>query len=104
MAKYEVLRDNYGFQNRYWEKGEIVELDPKTNPHPKNFKPLSASEKKETGGLSSQEESGAVIDPNAVKKMGRKELIEVAKKQGIMNAHMVSTEKLRETLISMHIQ
>ena len=32
MAKYKVLRDCYGFQNRYWEKGEIAEIDPKDNP------------------------------------------------------------------------
>ena len=30
--KYRVLRNCYGFMGRGWFKGEIVDLDPKSNP------------------------------------------------------------------------
>lgn len=44
MAKYEVLRDCYGFQGRYWEKGEIIDIDPKERP-PIHFRLLTAEPK-----------------------------------------------------------
>lgn len=41
MAKYIVTEDCYGFRNRYWEKGEVVEIDPQEKP-PIHFKLLNA--------------------------------------------------------------
>ena len=32
VAKYIVTENCYGFKNRYWEKGDVVELDPKEEP------------------------------------------------------------------------
>jgi hypothetical protein len=37
---YIVLRDCFGFQNRYWEKGEKVSLAETEKP-PRHFQPLS---------------------------------------------------------------
>jgi hypothetical protein len=37
--KYKVLRNCYGFQGRYWEKGQVVDLDPTSKP-PEHFEPL----------------------------------------------------------------
>jgi len=39
MPKYEVLRDCYGFQKRYWRRGDIVEIAEGENP-PHHFKRL----------------------------------------------------------------
>lgn len=37
--KYRVIRECYGFRNRYWEVGEVVDIDPKENP-PHHFQPI----------------------------------------------------------------
>ena len=42
MAKYEVIRNCYGFQKRYWEKGQIVDLDPQQKI-PRHFKLITDS-------------------------------------------------------------
>lgn len=89
MAKYEVLRDCYGFMGRYWEKGDIVEIDSKNNP-PHHFKLVSDST------IPSPEEK--VPKPIELAELSRKELIARAKKLGIENAHMQSTKKLKEIL------
>ena len=39
--KYRVLRNCYGFEGRYWQRDDIVELDPKSNP-PIHFEPMDA--------------------------------------------------------------
>lgn len=41
MAKYRVLNDCFGYQGRYWVKGEIALLDPSTKP-PKHFQRIDA--------------------------------------------------------------
>jgi len=88
MARYQVIQDCYGFQGRYWEKGEIVEIDPKDNP-PKYFKlldettPKPAPEKKQPG----------VMD--------RKKLIAEAKKRGIKSPQNLTNEKLESIVAEM---
>ena len=47
--KYRVLRTNYGFQGQFWNKGDEVDLDPKTNP-PEFFQPMEVSEPPEPVG------------------------------------------------------
>lgn len=42
--KYLVLHNCYGFQNRYWNRDEIVELNPKSNPPVEHFKPIEEAE------------------------------------------------------------
>lgn len=39
MARYIVERQCFGFKKRLWEKGQIVELDPASNP-PRHFRLL----------------------------------------------------------------
>lgn len=40
--KYLVIRNCCGFRNRYWEAGEIVEIDPSENP-PEHFQKMEIS-------------------------------------------------------------
>ena len=42
MKKYRVLRDNHGFQGRYWKAGKVVEFDDDVIP-PKHFLLLDGS-------------------------------------------------------------
>ncbi len=37
--KYRVLRNCFGFQNRYWERDSIVDIDPLSKP-PAHFHPM----------------------------------------------------------------
>lgn len=32
MSKYRVIANGYGFQGRYWEVGQVVEIDPAEKP------------------------------------------------------------------------
>jgi hypothetical protein len=83
MARYQVTQDCYGFQGRYWDKGEIVDIDPKENP-PKYFKLLN----------------GAKPEPTREKKqpgvMDRKTLVAEAKKRGVKSPQTISTERLEQ--------
>lgn len=89
MAKYQVLRDCYGFQNRYWEKGVIVDIDPKDNP-PHHFKLVSdstiASKEKEP-----KEASTAV-------EVERENLLLEAKSRGIKDVEFLNQDELLEVL------
>lgn len=40
MTKYKVIRDTHGFQGRYWNQGDIVDLDEAEKP-PRHFVPVS---------------------------------------------------------------
>jgi hypothetical protein len=89
MAKYEVLRDCYGFQNRYWEKGVIVEIDPKTNP-PKHFKKIEAG-----SGAAKEQKPEEATTAAAV---AREELLVEAKSRGIKDAEILNQDELLEVL------
>ncbi|RJO64166.1 MAG: hypothetical protein C4540_04610 [Candidatus Omnitrophota bacterium] len=89
MAKYEVLRDCYGFQNRYWEKGEIVEIDPEMNP-PKHFKKIKA----ESAAVKEQKQE----EPTTAAAVAREELLVEAKSHGIKDAEVLNQEELLEVL------
>jgi len=86
MAKYKVLRDCYGFQNRYWEKGEIAEIDPKDNPS-QHFERM---DKKIV-----EEETKEVIAPSEIQ---REELLVEAKGKGIKDADVLNSDELLEVL------
>lgn len=43
MAQYKVVRNCYGFQDRYWREGDVVEIDPKENP-PHHFQLVEEGE------------------------------------------------------------
>lgn len=88
MAKYEVLRDCYGFQGRYWEKGEIVEINPKDNP-PHHFKKI---EGKSVASVVSSEEA-----PTAAS-VAREELLVEAKGRGIKDAEILNHDELLAVL------
>lgn len=44
MSKYKVVETCYGFRGGYWEKGQIVDIDPKEKP-PKWFVPINSPQK-----------------------------------------------------------
>jgi len=52
MAKFLATVDSFGYQGRYWNKGEIVSVS-KTDPIPPeySFRPLKAGEKPEAGDV-----------------------------------------------------
>lgn len=39
--RYRVVSSQYGFKNRFWQKGTIVDIDEKENPPDNCFMPLS---------------------------------------------------------------
>jgi len=92
MAKYQVLRDCYGFQNRYWEKGMIVDIDPKENP-PHHFKLIDGKNPgpKATEGQESKEASTAA-------EIAREEMLAEAKSRGIKDAEFLNQDELLEVL------
>lgn len=90
MAKYQVLRDCYGFQNRYWEKGMIVDIDPKENP-PHHFKlvsdPTIVSKEKEP-----HKEASTAVE------IAREEMLAEVKSRGIKDAEFLNQDELLEVL------
>lgn len=53
--KYKVIRDCYGFQNRYWRAGTIVEIPDGIKP-PEHFKPVNeVNSSKNSGEKGSKE-------------------------------------------------
>jgi hypothetical protein len=97
--KYVVLRDCYGFRNSFYTKGQIVEVNEGETP-PGHFELVDGqpANKKEP-----PPPIGAPAD-KLIDAMSRKDLIATAKGAGIQNAHMLSTDKLRETLKELHIK
>jgi len=89
MAQYEVLRDCYGFHNRYWEKGMIVDIDPKENP-PHHFKRLDGGPRA-AEGQETKEASTAV-------EIAREEMLVEAKSRGIKDAELLNQDELLEVL------
>lgn len=90
MALYQVLCDCYGFQGRYWEKGMIVEIDPKENP-PHHFKLVG---KKEPETVKSAEPKEATT----AAEVAREELLVEAKSRGIKDAEILNQDELLEIL------
>jgi hypothetical protein len=100
--KYRVLRDCYGFRNASWTKGQIVDVSEGEKP-PSHFEPVDKPpvESKETPTPAAEpaDNAGKLIDA-----MTRKELIATGKRIGIENAHMLSSDKLREVLKESNIK
>jgi hypothetical protein len=92
VAKYEVLKDCYGFRNSFYEKGQIVEADPKENP-PKHFKLLDGK----SSAAPAQEASGQQEPANAAE-AARLELVDEAKSRGIKDAEVLNNDELLEVL------
>jgi len=92
MAKYEVLRDCYGFQGRYWEKGMIVDIDPKDNP-PHHFKRVDVEEPG-PGAAESQKPKEASTSAE----VERENLLLEAKSRGIKDAEILNQDELLEVL------
>jgi hypothetical protein len=92
MAKYEVLRDCYGFQNRYWEKGTIVEIDSKDKP-PHHFARIGENQAgpEATKAQKPKEASTAA-------EIAREELLVEARGRGIKDAEILNQEELLEVL------
>jgi hypothetical protein len=96
MAQYQVLRDCYGFQGRYWEKGMIVDIDPKDNP-PHHFKRVDG---KESGPEPAKTTTGpgVTIGYAAASTVAHQELILEAKSRGIKDAEILNQDELLEVL------
>lgn len=90
MARYEVLKDCYGFRNSFYEQGQIVEADPKENP-PKYFKLLDGKEAKPK---TAQEETEPANNAEAA----RAELLDEAKSRGIKDAEILNNDELLAVL------
>jgi hypothetical protein len=75
MPRYEVLRDCFGFQRKYWKRGEIVELESGIEV-PKYFRRLPDDSPAPPSGsapvVSQAADSEVPVQPHTKSKSDRK--------------------------------
>lgn len=77
--KYLVLRNNYGYQGRYWEKDAIVDLPDDAKP-PHHFEPVDKAKK------ATAQAAPVTIAPNPVSSPGNQPTLTKAQQKAAEKA------------------